>query len=164
MNFLEAPVIIKNFPVPPSDNDLKKPVRRYAKGERKGGRKVLTFMDSEKYILYKSAINLWWSKYCQTGKSDFEKIRCWANSGKVLGIVCDFRIHHDRMWTKDGRLQRIDAPNRLKALHDTFTKLVGIDDKVFTKTTIEKVEVAKNLPECFYLIVGPIEPRKEQNV
>lgn len=163
MNFLEEPVLIKDFPIPPSDNALKKPARRYAKGARRGDPKVLIFVDSDKYIAYRSAVNLWWALYNRAGNDHFKKIRCWVMSGKVLGIVCDLRLHHDVLWTVAGKPQRYDAPNRLKALHDTFSKLVGFDDKMFSKTIIEKVEIPPSMPECFYLTIGPISPRKEQH-
>jgi len=158
MIFNEEPVLIAGFPIPPPDNRLKCPVRRWKKG---GGSRVLSFIDSPEYTEFKSNVNVWWMHYNPTYTTEFAKLLEWTKSGKVLGVVCDFRVHHGRLWTKDGRPKVVDAPNRLKGLHDTFTKLVGFDDTLFFKTEIEKVEIPENRRECFYLRIGPITPRKE---
>lgn len=149
---------IEGFPVPPSDNDIKKPVRRFAKG---GARKILTFADSDKYLHFKSEANLWYARRQHLYKEQFEIIRQWVDQGEVLELICDLRLHRSRIWTQAKHPQRYDAPNRLKALMDTLSKFIGIDDKVFFKTTIEKVEIPDVLTECFNLTILQVKPRRE---
>ena len=162
MAFLASPVVIRDFPIPPSDNALKIPVRRYRKGGRMGDNKILTFSDSKEYISFKSAVNLWFCRHGQAQTPQFQKIKAWVAAGQVLAIFCDLRLHRETIWTKANAPKRYDAPNRLKALHDTLSKLIGIDDKVFFQTIIEKVEIPVVKMECFDLIIGPIKPRTEQ--
>lgn len=158
MIFKQSPVLIAGFPIPPSDNELKMPIRRFKKG---GGGRVMTFCDSAAYTAYKSNVNVWWMQYNQTYADFFNLIRQWVNDGEVLGCALEFRVHRSRIWTKEGKVKRIDPCNRLKGLHDCFSQLVGFDDTLFFKTSIEKVEIPDNRKECFYLRIGPIEARKE---
>ena len=151
-------IIIRGYPIPPSDNDLKMPVRRYAKGKKF---KILTFCDSKKYLSYKSDLNVWWMGNNQTYHDDFMLIRKWLMQGKVLHLEAQFRMHRGRIWTLENKPQRIDAANRLKALQDTLAHLIQIDDTVFFKVTIEKTEIPKDRRECMYITITPIEPRKD---
>lgn len=157
MKFLTEPVVVRGYPIPPSDNAIKKPVRRFVKG---GIKRVLTFMDSPEYVRFKSDLNFWWLSNFRNYSDDFMTVKNWVRDGKVLGIECDMRIHHERIWTVKGRPQRLDPANRLKALQDTLSKLIQIDDSVFFETIVRKVEIPKDRRECFYLKIGPIEPGK----
>lgn len=162
MEYLEKPITVRGYPIPPSDNALKRPVRRFVKG---GKKRVLTFCDSHDYSTFKNDLNIWWLQYHKFYSQDFLTILAWVRAGHVLGIECDMRVHHEHIYTTSKkaahRLQRLDPANRLKALHDTLSKLIGIDDTVFFETWIRKVEIPKTKKPCFYLRIGPIEPGKD---
>lgn len=56
----------------------------------------------------------------------------------TLGIHCDFYFPHEKLFTKDGRLKKLDVSNRLKALHDCVAEALGVDDCVFTEISATK--------------------------
>lgn len=151
-------IIIPGFPIPPSDNDLKKPVRRYGKG---GKRMVLAMADTGKYHEYRSDVNFWWMKYNQEFHAEFKLLKKWFQEGKLLHVSCDFRVHEKRIWNANGTKKKIDVQNRLKALLDCFSAIAHIDDSCFFKVQTEIVEIPNQLRECFYLFIQPIEPRRE---
>lgn len=155
---MNTPVFIKNFPIPPSDNDLRCIQKRYVKGER---RKVHKMVNSKIYEAYKKQVNLWWMYYNLKYDADFKKIRSWAASGTGIAIEIHFRVHDNGVRYKNGELVRIDAANRLKAFLDVFSRLIGFDDSAFVKVSIEKIEIDNQLPECFYIYANATQIRRE---
>lgn len=126
----------------------------------------MTFVDSHAYKVFKSDLNHWWLQNHSIHSDDFLTVKNWVRDGLVLGIECDMRLHHGTIYTTSKkaihRVQRIDPTNRLKALLDTLSKLIGIDDSIFFATSIQKVEISDDRRECFYLQIGPIEAGKDQ--
>jgi len=68
-----------------------------------------------------------------------------------LAIHCDFFFGRRALYTKDGRLKKMDVSNRLKALHDAMGDALGIDDSRFTEISARKVVGA---PGCRVEISG----------
>lgn len=159
MDFPDQPVLIRGYPIPPSDNTLKMPVRRFKKGG--GGKRVMSFMDSLEYIEYKSAVNIWRMKNFHQYADHIGRILIWYRARRPLGITVDFRVHHQRIFTKDGMIRRWDVTNYMKALHDTFCAITGIDDSYFFDCRQRKVEIPDSKIECLNLYIGPISVAKE---
>lgn len=163
MTFQHPPLLIRGYPIPPSDNALKKPVRRFKKGVPRGlNQRVLTFTDSDGYIEHKSAVNIWRMRNIHQYNDEFAKIIAWGRRGLPLGIEMDLRAHHSRLFTQEGRIKRWDVTNFVKAVHDTFSEMLGFDDSLFFECAQRKVEIPESRAECIYLRIAPIERAKEQ--
>lgn len=161
MDFTEQPVLIRGFPIPPSDNTLKVPIRRFAKNG--GGKRVLSFMDSPAYVEYKSTVNLWRMKNFASYATQIGRLMIWYRAGQPLGIIVDFRVHRSRLFTADGKIRRWDVTNYMKALHDTFCAITHMDDSAFFDCQQRKVEIPDGRLECLNLHIGPIKRMKEQS-
>lgn len=162
MIFKHPPILIRGYPIPPSDNELKKPVRRFKKGvARELNRRVLTFTDSDEYIAYRSAVNLWRMKNFNQYSDDFAKIIAWTRAGQPIGIQMDIRVYQSRLFTLEGKIRKWDATNFVKAFHDTFSEMLGFDDSLFFDCRQRKVEIPTSKAECLYIRIAPIERAKE---
>ena len=140
--------------MPPSDNALKMPVRRFAKGR---SARVLALCDSPDYVAYKAAVNVWrmrnFNDYCD----ELGRLLTWYRAGKPLGVQMDVRVHHARLFTKEGKARRWDVTNLAKAVHDTFGAITGIDDSAFFDCRQRKVQIENDRAECIYLFIAPIK-------
>lgn len=162
MTFQHPPFLIRGYPIPPSDNALKTPVRRFKKGvARDLNRRVLSFSDSHAYLEFKSAVNIWRMKNFNQYSDDFAKLIAFTRAGRPIGIQMDLRVHHSRLFTADGKVRKWDVTNYVKAVHDTFSAILGFDDSLFFECAQRKVEIPETRSECIYLRIGPIERSKE---
>lgn len=123
--------------------------------------RVLSFADSSAYIEFKSAVNIWRMKNFNQYSEDFAKIIAFGRAGRPLGIEMDLRVHHDRLFTAEGKVRKWDVTNYIKAVNDTFSELLGFDDSLFFECAQRKVEIPETRGECIYLRIGPIERTKE---
>lgn len=159
MEFLEKPVVIKGYPIPPSENKLKMPISRWQKG---GGKKVFSMCDSPEYKSFKNLVDIWFIQNRPLFQTTFEKILTWENKGHVLGLLVDLRAHHSTIWTQSGTAKKWDITNYMKATHDTFCERVGFDDSLFFDCRQRKMEISNDKQECLSFLIGPIKPPKEQ--
>lgn len=71
-----------------------------------------------------------------------------------LEIEMYVAITKERMFTKDGRLKSWDVTNRSKSLHDLLASVLGIDDKLFVSTPMQKI-VADVCEEQVVVVLRP---------
>jgi hypothetical protein len=61
------------------------------------------------------------------------------------------------LWTQKGMPKKMDATNRLKALHDCLSEVLAVDDSWFWGGHVEKIETRKE-PYAF-VVLKPFKPR-----
>lgn len=154
MDWEQPPVVFRGYPIPPSDNALKRPVRRFAKG---GHGRVLAMADSPDYIAYRSAVNIWRMRNFANYSEELGRVLAWYRAGRPLGVQLDVRVHQARLYTKEGKARRWDVTNLAKAVHDTFGAITGVDDSAFFDCRQRKVKIETDRAECVYLLIAPIQ-------
>lgn len=142
---------IKNFPFPPSDNEIKKPIVRARLGSF---RKIITFVDSEKYRKYKTQLEI----YRVQENIKFKELQELLNklleedSNLKLSIEIYLNVHNETLYSKKKTLKKWDASNRIKALLDGFAKITNLDDKHYFKVQIEKRVTDNPFENCEFVI------------
>lgn len=56
------------------------------------------------------------------------------------------------LWTQKGMPKKMDASNRIKALHDCIADALEIDDSWFWEGRFEKIETNRAEPWCFVVL------------
>lgn len=113
--------VLKNYPLPPSSNDLYASVR---------GRLVKTKMAR----LYEFEVQ----SYKLNQHSFIEEIKSRLKDEMII-VDCVFVFEKSRLISKENKLKKLDASNRLKICHDTLAKLIEIDDKNIVKGSFMKI-------------------------
>lgn len=119
------PFEIKGFPMPPSANAL------YANGKY-GGR-----FKSIKYREYEETVRLWCRDYQHILRTARNLINNLSH-GEVLHVERSFYHQKGKIITKDGKPRKNDTSNRIKALDDVLSEILGTDDSLFWSGTYYK--------------------------
>lgn len=114
--------ILKRIPIPPTSNNLYASVR---------GR-LIKSIEGRKY---ESALKL----YSIRNFKILDKIKSNLKPSDSLRVDCFFIFHKNRIISKKGEYKKLDVTNRIKALHDAISDMVGIDDKQFISVGCEKI-------------------------
>lgn len=67
-----------------------------------------------------------------------------------------FVFHKSRLYTKDGRIKKLDTSNRIKPCHDAISMVLGLDDSRFNLTA-SKVYCDLENDEQTIVVVKPSE-------
>lgn len=148
------PVTIQDFPIPPSDNALKKPVQRHAKG---GFGKILTFVDSKEYTIYKRELQFFLHRFAPVLQKNALNLQQWLDKGYGLKAVIVFKLNHSTIYTKKGTIKRWDVTNRLKGLLDGLTTVLAIDDSNYFEVEVKKESALDGLKESCSIVITPVE-------
>lgn len=127
MNELTNAFVFEGVPMPPTSN---KAYKSFVHGGR------IRHVCHPDLVRFKGDFNA----YSLLNRATFNLAREALAGAKLpsLGIYCDFYFEHSKLYTKDGRLKRLDVSNRLKALHDCLADSLGIDDCLFTRISASK--------------------------
>lgn len=139
-------VLIHDLPIPPSSNNQYMIVKR--------GRKMLHVPSKEltEYKLKMNNISILDPDF----KSFKDTIRGWVERGYVLEIRAQFYFKHNRIFTKDSRVKKMDVSNRIKALHDSLSAILGVDDSFFFQIFAEKICCDPDLEEMVIVEILPL--------
>ena len=150
---------IKGFPLGPSANELYEPnVRRYRNAKGKVSVSVSGYRRSKKLDDYHKRCQLFQQMNSNFIKSVSENCKQWINEGHVLRVDTYHVFHVERVWTKAGKPQVIDANNRVKACLDAIATLLGIDDRYFFDGDCGKVTCNQKDSECAIIKISPMRP------
>lgn len=58
---------------------------------------------------------------------------------KKLCLIVQVYFKKERLYTKDGRIKKLDISNRLKSCEDCICKAIGIDDSQIFRIVAEKI-------------------------
>lgn len=116
----------------------------------------MSFMDSDAYTAFRSAVDIWYLQHRLRYADQLDQVTKWAKEGQCLYVIADFMLHESTIFTQKGIPQRSDVTNRVKALHDTFSKILGIDDRYFVDCRQRKVVIPSQYKPCVVLRMGPV--------
>lgn len=134
-------ILIQNYPLPPSENQIYRNVPRVGR------------VATQELKDYKRSCAFWGMANKQYKQIFWELAQEYPNH--VLKVDAYIVLKHERIWTKDGRPKKLDASNRLKALHDQLAEYLGIDDKAFFNVSAEKISGEQ---ECAVLLISWVRP------
>lgn len=157
-------IIIKNFPFPPSANEM------YATNVHKfrdpAGKMRVKTSRRRSEILEKFYENC--EKFKSINRNNMllirSQIQSWVNDGKVIGMDCFVIVERSRIFTRNGYLEAFDADNRRKALQDGICSIIGIDDKYVFRGITEKVTCDRKDLECAIIKIYPMNPTNLENL
>ena len=138
-------IVIKDFPMCPSVNKCWMPIIgkvKYKNGRPYGAGRLVKTKD---YTDFEARCVSWELRYksgLQSLKNDIIlRKQELAKQGKILALKLElFAIFpRDKIFTSSGKLEIIDADNRIKPAQDVLSKILCLDDKHIFKNEIEKV-------------------------
>lgn len=83
-------------------------------------------------------------------------LRDWMLKGWFIRVETYAFFNYFDLFTQKGVPKRMDASNRLKALHDTLAEVLEVDDSWFWDVEIRKREIHGPIPFCS-VIFYPVE-------
>lgn len=108
------------YPLPPSSNELYASVRgRFIKT------KIARLYDFEVQNYYYNHIDM------------INDIKSFVKDSMIC-VECIFVFHKKRIISKENKIKKLDASNRLKICHDSLSRILDIDDKQIIRGTFEK--------------------------
>jgi Holliday junction resolvase RusA-like endonuclease len=136
-----------HLPIPPSSNNQYILVRR--------GKKTY-HVPSAELLVFRSNV----SHYALQTRNVLNEAKKTFTEFKQFQIHCLFTFKRERLFTKQNTVKKLDVSNRLKALHDEVSRIIGIDDSQFfeisaTKRPLEPFEGAE---ECVKVTLFPLYP------
>lgn len=145
---MTPPIIIINFPLPPSENAIY--ANRSEKGKR-GRHKTEACSD------YEDRVFMWSLKNRPMVANCSKYFKEWvAKPRGVVRIDFYFVFEKSRIIKRDGSLKRkIDPLNYTKALCDCLSQLVKVDDSYFEAGIVTKSWTSKKNKECTILAFSP---------
>jgi hypothetical protein len=116
---------INGFPMPPSVNQL------YAWSPRAG-----RMVKSKLCGAYERTVGKW----ILTNGSQLEQLRLFTKDlgAYVFDVDAMFYMERKAIICKDGKPKKNDTSNRIKALHDVLSSIVGVDDSYFWSLSADK--------------------------
>lgn len=87
------------------------------------------------------------------------KIKEWIAQGYVIRLDAYVSFERSRIFTLDNNPKQIDADNRRKALQDSLSEMLGIDDKMIFSGIMEKVTCESKQDEQCVVNFTPMKPR-----
>ena len=64
-------------------------------------------------------------------------------------------LAEEKVYTKDGKIRKMDVSNRGKALFDCLAAAIGVDDRHFTDVRLIKVLASAWQPESCLIVMVP---------
>lgn len=145
--------VFTKLPMPPSIN------HQYWNRVLPGGN-VAQLTPTKELKEFVSAMDLYRQKNLVWVYKARSNIRQWLLRGHMLSVTVMANFHGMDLWTQKGTPKKMDASNRIKAMHDCLAEVLQVDDSWFWRVTIEKVETVKSEPWC----IAWIEPYKPRSV
>lgn len=113
-------------------------------------------MPSDELVKFKSMMERYPLKFPSQYLSHINLVKLWLSKGHTLEFHATFFFAHKRIWTLKNTPKKMDVSNRIKALHDCVSSLLGIDDSVFFRISAEKTAVGSNDSESVAIKIHPI--------
>ncbi len=138
---LDKKIYLNGLPNPPSCNALYPTFR---------GRRI----KSKALIEFTRSVGYWGLAHKLTVLEAREVCQYWISVGYFLKLSAEINFKKERIFCKDGRVKKMDASNRIKALHDSISEsILCIDDSYFWSVSIEKM--VSDL-ECVNVTIEPV--------
>lgn len=118
-------VEIKSFPMPPSANEL---YFEPAKGRRAKTMQYKKYEGLVQFWMYKNGYQI------QNARLIMQK----RTNDEAFHIETNFYFLKNKILTKNNTPKKNDTSNRIKALHDVLSQVLGIDDCLFFDGSFSK--------------------------
>lgn len=118
--------MLRKMPVPPSANQLYAFAKTYNRMV-----KTKVYREYEREVLRWRQLNELQIKDCRDFFRDL--------GNQVINVDATFYMPKTEIICKSGKPKRNDTSNRLKALHDVLSELIGIDDCYFWSGSFQKL-------------------------
>jgi len=152
-------IVIDNFPLGPSANELYEPnVRRYRDKSGKLRVTVAGYRKGKVLSEYMEAVELYKSRNIIKIIDISKQCKEWLKEGYVLRVDTYHAFQYDRVWTVNKKAQRLDANNRVKACLDAVANMIGVDDKYFFDGDCGKLSCDRRESECTIIKISPMKP------
>lgn len=69
----------------------------------------------------------------------------------------DFYFHKSRIFSQKNLPKKFDHTNRLKALHDTLSRILQFDDSYLFSVSADKSIIDDSKPESLRIFLGPVK-------
>lgn len=143
------PIKIVSFPLAPSANEAYF-VTRYGK-----------MAPTAIYRCFERACKKWRAGRPDTAEMIEHRLNAWLEIGLMIRVDAYFVFERGRLWTLDGRPQKLDANNRLKPALDGLVACLRIDDLYFWADHVEKVQCSFADQERTVFVLSPMRPRRD---
>ena len=147
---------VKYFPMPPSVNKSYTPYRdKYTKKLSIKKNNVLTdyFKEAEG----------WRYRNLDKSKQISKIIGDWLMKGCFLYFDRYLMVHRNSLYYKNGNMRAWDVSNRIKALDDGLTRILGFDDRYVRSGREEAVMIDDQYEECAFVGILPIREKMIYN-
>lgn len=138
---------LSRLPMPPTSNHNYSIIRRS---------KRLAFVSSKKLCDYKLEMMTYRGLNYHFIQSAQKQILKWQLLTPKISIHCNFYFHHQRLFTKQDTIKKLDVSNRLKAIHDAIAELLEIDDSSFFEISAAKISIKNNIKEYAEASIMPL--------
>lgn len=142
-------IVFQNFPMPPSSNSIYKHfIDPKSKNSRSPRVKRVSTADLNNY---KAECNRWIvanMQLCETAHNYLRDEPC-------IQVDVYVSMYADRIFTKDGKVKKLDVSNRGKALYDCLATAIRVDDRHFTDCRLVKVVAGENEYESCLVVFRP---------
>lgn len=154
---------MNNIPIPPSANDMYETTGRIVTKRNKSG-KIYTGVKTGRYGSkelehFKAQCKSFYNVNREKIDAIAMVMQNWIDQGMVIRLDCYAAFQYSRIWTLEGKAKQIDADNRRKALQDSISDMLNIDDKWIFSGIMEKVSCETKLDEQCFLCFTPMKPR-----
>lgn len=140
-------VVLRDLPIGPSSNNQYLLLRRGKKTYHVPSKELTLFKKAMEYYAIKFPTNYLHSKTL---------IDEWVGANKLLEIYCVFYFKREKLFSKKNEPKKLDVSNRLKASHDSLSKMFGIDDKLFFRVFAEKCVCPDGMEEMMCVEIIPL--------
>ena len=104
---------------------------------------------SGKLKAFTQKINGW----CSTNAVFVQELRERLYGSEALHVDLYFLFHWRSLYTKDGRVKRLDAQNRIKCALDALGDVIAIDDRHIFSGSYAKLECDPATPERCIVVI-----------
>ncbi len=143
-------IVINDFPMPPTLNKLFYSVE---KKRKKDGSVYRKWKKDKVYKDYISLCHEWAFRHYLKVKDIKKQI---AESSNLIRLDTYFIFPYLKIFSRSGAVRKMDASNRLKALHDTFSTLISVDDSFFFSGYFGKFPTSDS-DERVIMIIGEMK-------
>lgn len=112
--------ILYGFPIPPTVNKC------YP--SNKQGRRF----KSKDLSQFCNVADIWSLRQKKALKDIYQHFNKLIHNNYWIEVNMYIHVNYNKIYTKKGKLKKIDASNRIKPAHDKLSELIDIDDKYFS--------------------------------
>lgn len=155
INLANQSVFMAELPLPPSHNNMYSTIFQRGKPIR---------IPSVELKMFNQAMDRW--ALCRSDELSraLRFFRECAAIGLKFKIDRFFFFEYSRIISKEGNVKIMDASNRVKALDDGVSKIIGVDDKLFFRGSEEKAICDQGMAESCAVLLSVVRERRSSEV